>query len=71
MGRNFFDRVETCFPILNKPLKKRIIRELKLYLSDNCQAWVLQPDGSYEKLSAPANKRKSAQERLLARLADD
>ena len=71
MGRNFFDRVETCFPIQNKPLRKRILRELRLYLSDNCQAWVLQPDGSYERASAPANKRKAAQERLLERLSDD
>ena len=71
MGRNFFDRVETCFPVENKPLKKRISRELRMYLSDNCQAWVLQPDGDYERLSAPAHKRKSAQELLLGRLAED
>ena len=71
MGRNFFDRVETCFPISDKRMKKRILRELDFYLSDNCQAWVLQSDGSYEKLTAPVSKRKRAQERLLARLADD
>lgn len=71
MGRNFFDRVETCFPVENKPLKKRIGRELRMYLADNCQAWILQSDGEYQKLEATGNKRKSAQERLLARLADD
>ncbi len=70
MGRNFFSRVETCFPILDPRIAQRIRRELQLYLTDNAQAWLLQPDGHYQKLSAPADKRKNAQEILLRTLAD-
>jgi polyphosphate kinase len=70
MGRNFFSRVETCFPILDEKLAKRILAECELYLEDNCQAWVLQPDGSYRQERAPAAKRRCAQELLLARLAE-
>ena len=71
MGRNFFDRIETCFPVENEPIKKRIMRECRRYLGDNCQAWVLQSDGSYRRLSVARDKRKSAQEALLAELAGD
>jgi len=71
MNRNFFNRVETCFPIENEPIKKRIMRELRTYLADNCQAWILQSDGSYRQLTAPRDKRRCAQEILLAELAHD
>ena len=48
MDRNFFRRIETCFPVLNPKLKKRVINEgLKPYLRDNRQAWEMQPDGSW------------------------
>jgi polyphosphate kinase len=71
MGRNFFDRVETCFPVENQPIKKRIIRECRSYLDDNCQSWLLQADGSYQRLATSEGKRKSAQERLLVELSGD
>ena len=70
MGRNFFNRVETCFPIRDTQIANRIRRELQLYLSDNCQAWVLQADGSYRQLTPPSGKRRSAQETLLQELSD-
>lgn len=47
MNRNMFKRVEVCFPIENKRLAQRILRNLEWYLSDNSQAWLLQADGSY------------------------
>ncbi len=47
MNRNMFKRVEICFPIENKKLMQRILRNLEWYLSDNSQAWILQADGSY------------------------
>jgi len=35
MDRNFFRRIEVCFPVLEKKLKKRVIDEgLKIYLQD-------------------------------------
>jgi polyphosphate kinase len=71
MGRNFFNRVETCFPIEDPALKKRIMRECHLYLADNCQAWLLGSDGRYEKIEPPAGKRCAAQETLLRELSGD
>ncbi len=47
MNRNMFKRVEICFPIENKKLAQRILRNLDWYLKDNSQAWILQADGSY------------------------
>jgi polyphosphate kinase len=66
MDRNFFRRVETCFPVEEKRMKKKILKEgLQIYLSDNTQSWILQPDGSY-KLSTPGNANpRSAQQTLL------
>jgi polyphosphate kinase len=70
MGRNFFRRIELCFPVLDPALKRRVIREgLQPCLEDNCQAWEMSPDGSYERLAPRRGKRHSAQEELLAGLA--
>lgn len=71
MNRNFFQRVETCFPVEDKELKKRIMEEsLDLYLSDNTQAWVLQRDGTYIQSKPAANQKvRSAQNALLGRLS--
>ena len=42
MGRNLFSRVETCFPVEDKKLKKQIIEfGLLNYLKDNTRAWEL------------------------------
>jgi polyphosphate kinase len=72
MRRNFLQRVETCFPILNQTLRDRVIRQgLLSYLEDNVQAWELQANGEYHRLS-PANgdPARSAQERLLKELSE-
>lgn len=51
MDRNFFRRVETCFPILDKALKKRVVNEAFTYaLRDNQLAWQALPDGSYARV---------------------
>lgn len=71
MDRNFFRRVEVCFPIEDEILKKQIIKEgLMPYLSDNTQAWQLLTDGSYKKISPASNqKERSAQKYLLDKFA--
>jgi len=69
MDRNLFRRVETCFPIEDKKLRERMIRELKLYLKDNIQAWELQSDGSYVLLAPGDDTPLSAQQQLLQELA--
>lgn len=53
MNRNMFKRVEVCFPIESKKLSARIVHNLELYLTDNSQAWLLQPDGSYQLAPCP------------------
>jgi len=71
MARNFFRRIELCFPVFDANLKKRVIREgLLPYLDDNVQAWVMHPDGNYERLRPRKGaKGRSAQDELLGLLA--
>jgi polyphosphate kinase len=69
MDRNFFRRVEVCFPVLDARLKKRVISEaLRPYLEDNCQAWKMDSEGRYE-LARTRGKPLAAQEVMLGRLA--
>jgi polyphosphate kinase len=71
MDRNFFRRIEVCFPILDERLKSRILADLDANLSDNCQAWELRGDGSYQHARpAPGAELVSVQSQLLTRLAD-
>ncbi len=71
MGRNFFNRVETCLPIENKSLRRRVVKEtFDTYLNDNCQAWLLQSDGTYTAVQHESDDRSSAQETLLTQLAE-
>lgn len=70
MDRNFFRRVEVCFPIIDPRLKKRVIIEgLKPYLRDNTQAWEMGADGYYKRKSTRRNRQFSAQRALLEKLA--
>ena len=69
MDRNFFRRIELCFPVLDKKLKARVIKEgLKAYLADNVQAWEMNADGRYAR-KTPGKARRTAQEELLEELA--
>lgn len=70
MDRNLFQRVETCFPINEPALRKRIIDDgLKVYLNDNTQAWLLQADGRWVRADAAGGAPKIAQQILLDKLA--
>ncbi|WP_028536996.1 polyphosphate kinase 1 [Paludibacterium yongneupense] len=69
MGRNFFRRIETCVPILDAKIKRRLIKEgLRAYLEDNVNSWEMQPDGSYRRRVA-RGRAHCAQEQLLAEYA--
>ena len=70
MERNFFRRVEVCFPITQKKLRDRLLIDLKRYLKDNTGAWQLHADGRYRRHSAKGKKAHSAQQELLAQYAD-
>jgi polyphosphate kinase len=68
MERNMFRRNESCFEIRQKAMKDQLREHLELFLADNCQAWVLAGDGSYEQQSPGDGKRVSAQEMFLEKL---
>ena len=70
MDRNFFRRVEACFPIRDPVLAERVYREgLANYLDDNTQAWELLSDGKYQKIKS-RGKPYSAQTTLLESLSE-
>ena len=68
MERNMFRRNESCFEIRQKAMKEKIRQHLELFLSDNCQAWVMKEDGSYERLHPGKAERISAQDTFLEHL---
>ena len=71
MDRNFFQRVEIAFPILNRDIKRRLIADLDVYLTDNMQAWELQPDGGYRRIEPDVDSEpRSSQMQLLSTLAE-
>ena len=71
MDRNFFRRVEVCFPIEDKRKRKKILEEgLVNYLNDNTNAWLLQSDGTYKRCTPGQNTPRSAQQFLLEHYAD-
>ena len=66
MGRNFFRRIETCTPVEHPKLKARVIREgLTLALNDNCQAWLMQPDGSYIRAEPGENGKVCSSQEIM------
>ncbi len=66
MDRNFFRRVETCFPIEDKRMKRKVLEEgLLNYLTDNTQSWILHSDGTYKQNMPGNNKTRTAQAILL------
>ena len=59
MERNLFQRVETCYPIIDPKGAERVLREsIELAFADNRSAWELQADGRYE-LACPADGEDS------------
>jgi len=69
MERNLLRRSESCFEIRQKLMKEQIRSDLELFLADNCQAWELHGDGSYERLTPGKNERISAQDTFVEQLA--
>ena len=70
MDRNFFRRIELCFPVLDPALKRRVIREgLLPYLADNCEAWEMDANGGYTRARPRRGRGHAAQDELLRLLA--
>ncbi|GAA0761898.1 polyphosphate kinase 1 [Ideonella azotifigens] len=53
MSRNMFRRIELAWPVRDPRLRQRVIDEcLVPYLHDTRDAWLQQPDGSYQRVSS-------------------
>jgi polyphosphate kinase len=58
LPRNFFRRIEVVYPIIHGSLADRIKEEiLETELADNSHAWLLKPDGTYNRIH-PKGKAK-------------
>ena len=65
MSRNMFGRIEVAWPVRDARLRQRVIDEcLVPYLHDRQDAWVLLPDGQYERVGGEG---PSAQQALMQR----
>lgn len=62
MPRNLDRRVEITFPIEDERLKTEVINILRVQMEDNVKAYVLQPDGTYEKTDKRGKVLVCAQE---------
>jgi polyphosphate kinase len=70
MDRNFFGRIEVCFPVLEPRLRQRVIREgLKPFLERNIAAWDMTADGQYKRHKGVRRKSANPQSLLLEMLA--
>ncbi len=71
MERNLFSRVECCFPLVQPHIMARAKREsIDYYLRDNTQAWELQADGSYQRVTPNDGASFSAQLELMTDARD-
>ncbi|MGN0436139.1 MAG: RNA degradosome polyphosphate kinase [Wujia sp.] len=61
MPRNLDKRVEITFPVEDEDLKARVIEILRIQLADTLKAYILQPDGSYEKQDLRGREKLEAQ----------
>ena len=62
MPRNLDKRVEILFPVEDTTLQQEVIDILEVQLCDNVKARIMQPDGSYLRLSTTKKERLSSQE---------
>jgi polyphosphate kinase len=66
MDRNLYRRVEIAVPILDPLIKSRVIDEgLKALLKDNQAAWLMRPEGNYQRIKSKSKYPFIAQKELL------
>jgi len=69
MERNLYYRIETCFPILDKKLAKRVEQESLLdYLDNSIIRWELDSEGQYHLIHKP--HKIAVQDKLLEQYHD-
>ena len=62
MPRNLDKRVEIMFPVEDAETKAKAKHILDVQLADTLKAYILQPDGTYEKQDLRGKEKISAQE---------
>ncbi|MGA0001782.1 MAG: polyphosphate kinase 1, partial [Steroidobacteraceae bacterium] len=67
MERNFFRRIEVAFPVERRRHRRRIFEELEAYLRDDVNAWALDAEGRWSKVTAAQGESFCAQQWLLQR----
>ena len=60
MNRNLSGRVEAVTPVARKEHRQRIWEIIDVSLQDQRNAWIMQPDGSYQQANAPQNASLTA-----------
>ena len=66
MPRNLDRRVELLFPIRDERIQERIMRVMALQKRDTAKAWLLLPDGTYERILPEAGEASfNSQEALI------
>jgi len=72
MERNFFRRIELCFPVNDARLKRRVISEgLMPYLRDNAQAWEMDGEGGYVRRQPAKGARATGKSRPVRKVAQE
>ena len=52
MPRNLNRRIETLVPVTNDTIQRQVLEQIMVAcMKDNTQTWILEPDGSYTRLS--------------------
>jgi polyphosphate kinase len=69
MTRNTERRVEVAVPISDSDIHAKIRSMFNLMLKDNCQAWELQPDGTYVRIKN--NEKELNSQELFCKMAYD
>jgi polyphosphate kinase len=69
MPRNLDSRVELVAPVEDEELKGELLDVLERCFADNANAWELDADGVWTRLSTPEEERRSVQEELRERHA--
>ena len=71
MPRNLDRRVELLVPIDDMACRKKLMEILDSYFRDNQNAWMLQPDGTYHRLSPEEGETPIRSQQLLYQMAVD
>jgi len=71
MDRNFCGRIEVCFPVIERRLKKRVIREgLMPFLAAGIEAWDMDAAGNYARRRGKSGRRGRPQTLLIEEFSE-